>query len=1503
MFSQYFIDKPRFAGVIAIVMILLGLLAIVVLPVSQYPQIVPPQIVVSTQYPGANAAVLIDTVAIPIENEINGVEDMLYMSSTSDDNGSYSLTITFNIGTDPDIAQVKVENRLQQVTSELPPLVVQEGLTVKVQSDNILAMLVLRSPNKTYDDLFLSNFAYTELKNPLYRVAGVGEVQIYGPQYSMRVWLNSEKLSSLGLNSDDVVKIVESQNMQASIGSVGAAPSAKDTPMVLALAAKGLLNSVEEFEKIVVATSANGGIVRLKDVSRIELGADTYTMNAKFDNTPAVVIGLSQTPNSNSLDIMDNVRKEMSELKKTFPQDIEFEVAYDSTQFVRASIKSIIETLAITFALVVLVTYIFLQKIKTTFIPLITIPVSLIATFAVIYLLGFDINILTLFAMILAIGLVVDDAIIVVERVEYLMHYENMDSKSASIKAMQQISGAIIATTFVLLAIFIPVALMAGITGKIYQQFAVTIATAVVFSAINALTLSPALCSVFLEGEEAGTPKGFFKWFNDVVEYFKQKYVALVGYFTLKLKLTSLIILAVMGVVAWGFSQTPTSFIPEEDQGIIFANVQLVDTATINQTGEVLGEVGDKILKNKAVEYFISVSGFSILGGGGENIAFGVVGLKPWGERKGKKLSAEDVTSELNKEFAKGYEAEINFFSPPAIPGIGSSNGLSFELLSKNASSTPNELFQALGTLLMKLNTSPNMAYAFSTFTADTPHLFLDVDRTKLESYQISLASLFSTLQNNLGSRYINNITLNGQVNKVILQADFEYRKNIKDVENLYVRSNNGSMIKVKSFATVSTTISPKIIYRYNQYTSAGVTAQSAPNVSTGTAIESILETTHKFLPSDYSVSWTGLSLQEVEAAGLAILLIGLAIIFCYLFLVALYESWLVAFSVIFSTIFAILGALIGLYVMGQPLSIYAQLGLIMLIGLSAKNAILIVEFMLDYRRQGESIVSASQKGAGERFRAVLMTAFTFILGVFPMVIATGAGASSQVAIGTAVFFGMIAATCVGIIFIPPLFAIFESIKEWSEKKKQRPKNYKSLILLGVFLLASCSVGPDYTRTEFYNDADLSRSLGLEKNADNKVTKDWYKKFDDKKLNQLVTKALTDNITSKVAVEKLRQARQSLKINEVKYFPTLDIDGSYHQNQVSKNIGASFDNDYYQAGIDASWEIDIWGGGRRLSEGYAALLKAATANVGNVRLSITAEVVNTYISLRTTQEQLRIAEKNLKLSQKIFQTVKEKYKAGLADTLEYSQAKYMLENAKMQIPDIKYQQEAYKNAMAILLGELPNKIDLSVGRGGNLVSKKPSLKLAELYTLPVSVVRNRPDVRISEQMLISKNANIGYAMSELYPNISISGFLGYQAKNFSNLISSGSSVYSLSPAISMPMLHWGAIVNNVKLQKYVAKEYLYDYQQSLQNAASEIKNSIEGLAQEQAKNTYSHKALKAQEAVFSLSLQKYESGLINFAELLQAEQNLLEMQNIMLHSNGAIYQKISSFYKAVGGGY
>ena len=1025
--SEFFIRRPRFAGVISCVLVLLGLMAIVVLPVSQYPDITPPQIVVSTSYPGASAGVVQDTVATPIENQLNGVEGMLYMSSTSNDNGDYKLTITFDVGTDADIAQVKVQNRLQQITSFLPDIVNQEGLTVETQTANILGMLVLYSPDNSYDDLSLSNYAYTHILNPLKRVEGISTATIYGPQMSVRIWMNPDKITALNLSADDVIQAISSQNTQAAVGSIGSAPSSKDWQMVLTLSAKGLLKTVEDFENIIVSTDETGGVVRLKDVARIEMGADTYSIRSSYNNRPAVIIGLSQTPHANSLQVMKRIKTLMTTMQQTFPNGMVFDVAYDSTDFVRASIDGILMTLVITFLLVVGVVFLFLQNGWATFIPMITIPVSLIATFGVIYVLGFDINILTLFAMILAIGLVVDDAIIVVERVQYLMQYQKMTAVDASIQAMKDIGSAIIATTLVLLAIFVPVGLMAGITGKIYQQFAVTIATAVFFSAVNALTLSPALCAIFFSKKQTEHDTHFFKPFNVALEKSKNLYGMVVHYFITHLKITGLMIGIVIIAIAWLFNQTPTSFIPQEDEGVVFANVSLKETATINQTAETLENMGKQVLSMEGVKYFIGIGGASLLGGGGENIGMGVVGLDNWDKRTTKSLSLENILRNLQKTLGHNGIADINFFALPSIPGVGNSNGLTFQLNAINPALTAVQLERATTDFLLQMNNLPDFLGAFTTLGQLAPHLFLDVDRTKLESLKVPVDAFFNALQNNLGSRYVNDITLDGQVNKVIVQADFDYRKTRQNVEDLHIRSMAGKMVQVQNFADLSIEMLPKIIYRFNTYLSAAITAQTPENVSTGQAIDTLTDMI-KTLGTDFDISWTGLSLQEVETAGLAFILMGLAFVFGYLFLVALYESWLVAFSVIFFNIFAVLGALIGLKLLGLPLSIYAQLGIVLLIGLASKNAILIVEFIVDAQQRGESVLTAAVSGATERFRAVLMTAFTFILGVMPMVFDKGAGAASQNSMGTTVFFGMIFATTIGILFIPALFVIFDGL-------------------------------------------------------------------------------------------------------------------------------------------------------------------------------------------------------------------------------------------------------------------------------------------------------------------------------------------------------------------------------------------------------------------------------------------------------------------------------------------
>ena len=1493
-FSSFFITRPRFAGVIALVMVLAGIIAGIVLPISQYPDITPPQIIVSANYPGANAHVLADTVATPIENQINGVEGMLYMSSTSTDTGQYTLTVTFDIGTDPDIAQVKVENRLDKAKPFLPQIVTQEGLDVHQQSANILAFIALTSPKGTYSPLYLSNFAFTQIQNPFKRIPGMGDVNIYGPQHSIRIWLDVKKMNGLGLNSKDIIGAIESQNQVAGVGSLSSAPAPQGTNQVLSITTKGLLSTVEDFEEIVVRANLNGGVVHLKDIARIEMGADSYQLNASFNNQPSVVMALSQLPNSNSLKIMKALKKEMAELKKSFPDDMEFQIVYDSTTFVRASIQAILMTLALTFLLVMAVVYLFLQDAWATLIPMITIPVSLIATFVVIYVLGFDINILTLFAMILAIGLVVDDAIVVVERVQYLMKYRHMNAPQASAQSMKDIASSVVATTLVLMAIFIPVGLMAGMTGKIYQQFAVTLAPAVFFSAVNALTLSPALCAIFL-GKSAGTPTRWMDFFNAYLDKEEKLYVKCVTFLCNHMKITLSITGGVIALLGFLFYHVPKGFVPQEDQGIVMASLQLPATASINQTEKLLHQMSSEARQIPGIQSFIGISGNSMLSASGENIGMAAITLTPWDERDKQGLSMDKILAELNAKFSGRPDAQINFFAMPSIPGVGNADGISFELVALNQNTTPQELDVALTKTLSFINKNSLFSYGFSSFTADTPHVYLDINRTKLAAFGVQLSDLFSVLQNNLGSRYVNNITLDGQTSKVIIQADFPARQDIPDIGKLYVPNSSGKLIQVQNFLTEKIVVSPKIIYRFNQYLSAGITAQTAPHVSSGTAIKTLQD----FIPSlgkNFSLSWTGLTLQQVETAGLAVILISLALIFSYLFLVALYESWWIAFAVILTNIFAILGALVGLQLWGLNLSIYAQLGIVMLIGLASKNAILIVQFTTEYQRSGMDTIQAALKGSGERFRAVLMTALTFILGTFPMVVATGAGAASQRSIGTTVFCGMIVATLIGILFVPAYFAFFDKISLKFAHKKQV---LKTLMFLLVGFLSACAVGPDYEEPKFFTDRELQKALNT---TTEKVNIFTPKDLQDKTLDTLIDRAHENSPTLKQALWHLRGARASLNIAKAGLFPTLDASAQYNEVKNSKNMGLILNEDYYQVGLDAAWELDLFGGQRRRIEAERANFKSTLYTVQNTAVSLTAEVARLYIQTRTLEELVRQTKENIRLQNEMTNLVRDKKKTGLESQLSLEQALYLLKNTEATLADLEYQQAESKNALSLALGELPGAVDdMLKAEKKSLITRPFDFDLDKITKIPADVLRRRPDVRAAEENLIAQNALIGVAVADMFPKISVSALFGIESLKFKNLFKTTSFTHTVTPNTLTPIFHFGALKENVEVQKAKKEAEVMAYEQALLQAANEVKNALVSLYQERLHYQLLAETFNHADKVANLMQSKYKNGLIDYTDVLQAEQNRLQVQMQMIKSSGTLYANLIRFYKAIGG--
>lgn len=1033
MISQFFIGRPKFAFVISILLTLMGVLSIPMLPVSEFPDLAPPQVSVTTSYPGASAEIVKDVVAQVIESEVNGVEGMIYMTSKSANDGSYALNVTFDVGVDADMAQVNVSNRVQQAMAKLPEEIKRQGVNVEKQSPSILMSVNLFSPEGKFDNLFLNNYMGINLKNNLARVPGVSKVNIIGAMdYSMRLWLDPNKMAALGITVTDVLASVKEQNIQVAAGRIGAAPVDPNQTFQYTLQTQGRLTTPEEFSNIVLRAETDGRRIILSDVARVELGALAYDAQAYLNGADSAMLFINQSPDANALDVAQGVRNELENLSQFFPEGLEYAIIYDTTDFVDATIDEMYETLLVAIALVIFVVYLFLQDARQTLVPAIAIPVSLVGTFLFLLIFGMSLNTVSLFALILAIGIVVDDAIVVVENVTRHMQ-DGLGPKEATIKTMHEVTGPVIATTLVLLAVFAPTAVMPGITGAMYAQFSVTICIAVLISSVNALTLSPALCATLLRPPKEHTT-GYKAAFNRFFDNLTGKYSNLVQALLRRSALVAVgFVVLLVGTAGMGAS-VPSGFVPQEDKKAVFVDVRLPDGSSLNRTQVMMKNMVDTVNGLEGVTDIISASGYSIISSTvSSNAGLMIVTLDSWDQRKGPELSEVGIVNSINAILHNQYPgAQAMAFSLPPLPGVGNVGGVEFNLQDTGGRS-PEQLARVMGGFITNLNSQPEIAMAFSGFRANVPQMYVEVDRVKAKAQGIPLEEIFASMQTMLGGNYVNDFNRFGKVFNVMLQAETQFRNSDDDIMSFHVRNKDGEMVPLSTLISIKPILGPEYVSQFNLYTTAQLNAFPAPGYSSGDVIAAIKRSSNQ-LPSGYTYAWSGQTYQEIKAGNLAPIIFTLAIIFTYLFLVAQYESWSIPIAVLLSVPIALFGAIMAVWATGSDMNLYTQIGMVLLIGMACKNAILVVEFACQLREEGSSIFDSAITAARLRFRAVLMTAISFILGTMPLVVASGAGAASRHSLGYAIFGGMLAATIIGTILVPVLYYIVQNTRERLKK-------------------------------------------------------------------------------------------------------------------------------------------------------------------------------------------------------------------------------------------------------------------------------------------------------------------------------------------------------------------------------------------------------------------------------------------------------------------------------------
>lgn len=1524
-FSQFFIRRPIFASVISIFITLIGLLSLLRLPIASFPEVAPPTVIVRARFPGANPEVVATTVATPLEQEINGVEDMLYMSSTASADGSVSISVTFKVGTDIDKAQVLVQNRVALALPKLPEECRRLGVEVRKRSPNMTMVVVLQSDDESLDEIFLSNYAQLYVKDVLARLPGVGDVFVFGTRdYSMRIWLDPQKIASLNMTVAEVVAAVREQNIEVAGGAFGQQPAPRGTPMQLVAQVKGRLVTPAEFENIVIRTDADGRIVRLRDVARVELGARDYSIDAYLDGKPVVAIAIFQLPGSNTIETAAAVRGALAELSKTFPKGMSYFIPRDDSEYIKSSIHEVIKTLVEAMILVSIVVILFLQTWRASIIPIVAVPVSIIGTFAAMAAFGFSINNLTLFGLVLAIGIVVDDAIVVVENVERHIAEGKSPAEAASI-AMDEIGGAVIAIALVLSAVFFPTAFLPGIQGKFYQQFALTIAVSTLISALVALTLSPALCALLLQPHHEkndlvtralhATVGKLFKGFNRLFESGRNVYTHLLARLIRRGGVMTALYCGLM-VLAWlGFRVVPGGFIPAQDQRVLICYLQLPDGASLERTKQVSTKVWHLIKDVPGVERVLKLDGFSMLGFGVQpNASTIMVRLKSYEERKKANLYADNILLELRKRLVLVNEGFAMAFNVPAVQGLGSVGG--FRMQIQDRANLGWQVLQASAMQLMAAaNQDPRFSAVLTTFRANVPQVFLDVDREKAKTMQVPLSAVWDTLAVYLGGLYVNDFNIFGRPYQVVAQADAPFRAKPENLMQLWTRNANGEKVPLGTLVKVVETTGPTTVSHYNMYPSADLSGSTRPGVSSGEAIRIMSQLAARILPPGIGYEWTELTLLEIMAGKTAVLIFPLCILMVFLVLAAQYESWALPLAIILIAPMSLLFAIAALWARGMENNLFAQIGMVTLIGLACKNAILVVEFARQLQTKGMTRFDAAVEAARIRLRPILMTSFAFTAGVFPLMIATGAGAELRRAIGTTAFWGMLGVTLFGLFFTPVFYVVIRRI--FGERGtasgaarasgSARATGITGLILgtgLGSMLLAGCAVGPEYKRPELTTPAVFTGASNTVYTSTGEIEIRWWGRFNDPTLDGLVARALESNHDLRIAEARVREARALRAVSTLDLLPTIHAGGGFTKSLGSKDAYPGMprpqrERELYDAGFDATWELDLFGRVRRSRQAATAELAAAEAMRRFTLVSLIAELTRNYFELRGLQEQLRVARSNAALASTTYELVRAKYNAGRGSELDLARARAQMETANAAVPTLEAAVQQTIHRLSVLCGQPPDTLSAVLADPG----RKPTIPASIPVPAPDTLLRRRPDIQAAEHALAAATARIGVAVADLFPRVTFNGQLGLQAHDPSGLTESGADSYSFGPRLSWAALDLGRVAARIRAARARADAQLANYEKTVLQALEETEDALVSHARVVTQHQHLLRATEAARTAFELASKQYEAGAIELLTLLDAQRNLLALEQQLAQSETRVATSLVAVYKAFGGGW